>query len=238
VGKALRAAKMAAASSVALAAAFTAVMGYAHTKAGRPLLVALRPVMSVMGGKCPFGYDIKATPEQKDAARIAFSRSHHGKETTAARPALGFKLDETTKGEVLAWAKQQGVACTEPKVGYDVECRNVPDRLLPEGVRGASVSSLWLTFGGQGTLTSVVAVRNDPRAEVISHTFTRIKDDLAAEAGAPSKTEGSGAAAELSSGLLVQSTAEYRFKNYYALARAANTGSAFVLTEEYRSLAD
>ena len=40
----------------------------------------------------------------------------------------------------------------------------------------------------------------------------------------------------ISGGSLKQASAEYRFRDYYALARATNMGQGFALTEEYRSL--
>jgi len=148
----------------------------------------------------------------------------------------------TTPLDVTLWAKANGIACKEKSGGVarsDMQCVDVPEALLPGAQRGASVSSLWLTFGGASdTLTSVVAVRKDRRAEVIGKAFTAVTSDVTHEAGPATLSEGHGTAAELSSGLLVESTAEYRFQNYYAITRAANMGSAYVLTEEYRSLAD
>jgi hypothetical protein len=237
----MRILKLAATSGVGLATVFTVVMGFAHTRAGRPLLVVLKPVMGLMGSKaaCPFGYDAKPTLAAKEAGRLAFAESHRGQEAASGRPALGFTLDATTPQDVMAWAKADGVACKEKiggLVGSDLECRDVPERLLPAGQRGASVGTMWLTFGESGTLTSVVAVRSDPSPDVISKAFASVNDDVAEKAGAPAQLEGHGTAAELSSGFFVQSSAEYRFQNYYAVARASNTGKAYVMTEEYRSL--
>ena len=42
----------------------------------------------------------------------------------------------------------------------------------------------------------------------------------------------------LTQGALRQASAEFRFRDYYALARATNLGQSFVLTEEYRALPD
>jgi hypothetical protein len=238
----MHSAKLVVVSGVTAAAVFTGVMGFAHTHAGKPLLVAMRPLMSLLAGKnaaCPFGYDKKATPEEKEAARVAFSATHHGDELARARPALGFALDATTPADVMAWAKGHGVDCKEKAGGVtqsDIECRSVPDSVLPESARGASVSSLWLTFGGRSTLTKVVAVRRDPSPEAISKAFATVTGDVTREAGTATATEGQGSVAELSLGLLHESTAEYRFQNYYVMTRAANMGSAYVMTEEYRSL--
>jgi hypothetical protein len=181
---------------------------------------------------------VKSTPAQKEAERLAFSRTHQGPGVVAARPALGFILDVTTQDDVKAWASTHGVSCVSPKAGPDLECSSIPDELLPEAERGAGLSSLWLNFGARRTLTSVVAVRNASNAEVISHAFSALKADVTREAGPPTSSAGEGTASELSSGLLVESSVEYRFQNYYALAHVANMGRAFVLTEEYRSLAN
>ena len=84
----------------------------------------------------------------------------------------------------------------------------------------------------------MVAVRRDASAGVISAAFRAVTGDLANEAGPAATVEGDPSAARLSSGLLQQASAEYRFRDYYALARATNMGDGFVLTEEYRSLPD
>ena len=41
---------------------------------------------------------------------------------------------------------------------------------------------------------------------------------------------------DITSGLLRQASAEYRFRDYYAIARATNLGDEYVLTEEYHAL--
>jgi hypothetical protein len=243
MASALSMAKVAGGSVAGLVLAFTGLVGFAHTKPGRPLLGVLKPALTRMaraggGSRCPFGYDAKATPEQREAERNAFAGAHSGSELAAAKPALGFALDRSTSADVQSWAASHGVACHDSKGAKDLECKDVPDTVLPAGDRGASLSSLWFTFGAQGTLTSVVAVRNSPSAEAIGAAFAAVKADVEAHAGPAASTVGEGTAADLAAGLLRQSTAEFRFQNYYAVARAANVGHGFVLTEEYRSLAD
>ena len=232
-----KAAKIALFSVIGIGLAFVALMGFAHTKAGRPLL-ALMGRHGVMKGKCPLGYDVAQTPEQKEAARQRFAAVHHGDTRAVARPALGFVLDRTTRDDVLAWAKAHAVSCTIPKSGADLDCSNVPDALLPDADRGAFVRNLWLYFGEKDTLISVIAVRRDKSAEAISRTFGNVSVDLSKEAGPPATVDGDASASRLSSGLLQQASIEYRFRNYYALARATNMGDGYVLTEEYRSLPD
>ena len=230
-----RAAKISIGSVLGLAMALFALVGFAHTKAGRPLLA----MMGRHGGAkvgCPLGYDVAATPQQKEAARERFASAHRGEGLATARPALGFSLDVTTRADVMAWASANGVACQKPRAGADLDCAGVPDAALPEEFRGVGVQSLWLDFGAKDTLISVTAIRRDASAALISATFGAVTLDLAKEAGPAASAEGDGSAARLSSGLLQQASAEYRFRNYYALTRATNMGDAFVLTEEYRSL--
>jgi hypothetical protein len=63
----------------------------------------------------------------------------------------------------------------------------------------------------------------------VAERVTREAGHAAASSGDPSR---------LASGTLYQATAEYRFSNYFAVARATNMGpgTGYVLTEEYRSL--
>ncbi|MEI2746759.1 MAG: hypothetical protein V9G22_15735 [Ottowia sp.] len=230
-----RAAKRAVLATAGLALAFTAVMGFAHTKPGRPLLVWMKIKGAAPGG-CPLGYNVAQTPAQREAARRRFASSHAGEFRALLRPALGFSLDETTRDDVQTWANEHGVSCKKPRSGPDLDCSDVPSRALPEPYRGVPIGSLWMTFGDKGTLTSVIAVRRDASAEAISATFVALTAEVDKEAGAKRSSEGNPSAAALSSAPLKQASAEYRFRDYYALARATNMGQGFALTEEYRSL--
>jgi hypothetical protein len=220
-----------------LAVAFTAVVGFAHTRAGRPLLARMASGKA-KGGACPFGYDAAQTPEQKEAKRRAFAAAHAGEGLAASRPALGFELGRSTRGEVSAWTRAHGVACKVPRSGPDLDCADVPDGALPVPWRGAPVASMWIGFGPGDTLASVVVVRRAPGAEAISATFAAVTSAVAAQAGPARATEGDPSAARLSAGLLQQASAEYRVRDYYAVVRATNMGDGFALTEDYRSLAD
>jgi hypothetical protein len=229
-----RVVKRALASILGLGVAFTAVMGFAHTKPGRPLLMLIKG-SRVARGACPLGYDVAATPEQKAAARRRFAATHAGAERAMSRPALGFDLDRTTRADVQAWAASHSIACRAPRSGPDLDCADVPASALPEPYRGATIASVWMTFGARDTLTSVTVVRRDRSAEAISAAFRGLASLLAREAGRGMQS-GDSSATTLGSGLLRQASAEYRFRDYYALARATNMGDGFALTEEYRSL--
>jgi hypothetical protein len=222
------------AGAAGLALAFTAAVGVAHTRAGRPLLAWMGGGHAK--GGCPFGYDAARTPEERAAALRQFATTHAGEARAAARPALGFTLDVTTRADVLAWAAARGVACRAPRSGPDLTCDDVPAEALPDARAGARLAGLWMTFGPRDELVSVTAVRRHPSAETIAAAFGDVTATVAREAGPPVSTEGDASAARLAAAPLRQASAEYRFRDYYALARATNMGSAFALTEEYRSL--
>jgi hypothetical protein len=237
--------KITAVSGLALGATLTAVVGFAHTPPGRPLLAVMgrwmgRPAATKTGGKCPLGYDVKADPAEKEAVRRQFAATHAGTERAHARPALGFELDKTTRSDVTRWAAAHGVQCTVPKAGSDLDCSDVPADALPGGEPGIGFHSLWFTFGTADVLTSAIGVRRDTRVEEISSTFKRVTEEVSRAAGPPAKVDGDPSPATLSSGALYQASAEYRFRNYFVVARATNMGrtQGFVITEEFRSLPD
>jgi hypothetical protein len=223
-----------------LAVAFTAVMGFAHTKPGKPLLawMGMASGGKAKGGGCPFGYDVPATPEQHDQKLRAFAASHPSDVLAGARPALAFELGHDTKADVERWAATYGVSCKKPRTGPDLDCSDVPDAALPASARGAPVASAWFTFDAHDALSALTVVRSSRVAEETSATFQKVSADLTQKAGPSSKSTGEPTAAYLSTGLLYQASVEYQFHNYYAELRATNMREGFALTESYRRLAD
>jgi hypothetical protein len=239
--RARRALTIAGLSVASLGFVFTGVVGFLHTKPGRPLLSLVFGSSARSGGKCPLGYDTKVTPEDKEAQRRQFAAVHAGRAVAQGRPAFGFELDKTTRGDVLGWAATHDVQCKTPKSGADLDCSDVPVDALPSHTQvGGGFHSLWFTFGAGDKLISAVGVRRDTSVESISSTFRSVTSALTNTAGPPVQTQGDPSPATLSSGALYQASVEYRFRNYFALARATNMGpvQGYVLTEEYRSLPD
>ena len=208
-------------------------VGLAHTSAGRPLLGA---VTRMAHGGCPFGYDKPMSPAQRERASSTFAASHRGEHSAASRPALGFELDVTTRAEVVARLGKQGIACTASKGLSDLTCNGVPSAALAGATAPAPARDLWFTFGTKQQLLSVIAVSRDVQAEPVSHAFVATRDALDRDAGAVSQVHGNADPQALSAGALHQASAEFRFTDYYALARVTNLGKGFMLTEEYRSL--
>ncbi|RKG72605.1 hypothetical protein D7W79_27875 [Corallococcus exercitus] len=233
-----RAMRRALVSIAGVAVLFTAVMGYAHTPSGRPLLkwMGMSMPQAASAAGCPLGYDVKQSPEQKEAARQRFAAAYRGESAALARPALGFDLEQTTREALLEWAQAHGVKCTVPRSQGDLDCADVPASLFPGLKREADIRNLWVTFGADGRLVSLIAVSRAVEAAPISATFRAANATLATLAGPALKRDGEGSVEELKQGLLRQASAEYRFQDFYALTRVTNMGDGFVLTEEYRAL--
>jgi hypothetical protein len=216
-----------------VAGLFVAVLGFAHTPAGRPLLGALGRVAH---GGCPFGYDKPMSPAERERQRSSFARVHRGSERAASRPALGFVLDRTTRSEVIAALGKHGVSCAAARGLSDLTCNGVPSVAL--GGAPAPARNLWLTFGTREQLLSIVAISRASSPNSISGAFVATERELGQDAGAATQTRGDANPEALAQGTLRQASAEFRFSDYYALTRAANLGKSFVFTEEYRSLPD
>ncbi|WP_434391223.1 hypothetical protein [Melittangium boletus] len=212
----------------------TALMGFAHTPPGRPLLNWMG--LSMKGAGCPLGYDAQASVQSKEAARRGFAAAHRGAEPARVRPALGFLLEGTTRAQVLAWADEHGVRCTTPRTGADLDCEQVPATLLPLPGRQVAVGNLWLHFGAGDTLVSVIALSRSSEAAALLASYVAVNEALTQQAGPPTRRDAQQDADWLSGGLLRQTSTEYRFQDFYALARATNMGDGFLLTEEYRAL--
>jgi len=217
------------------AALLVGLVGFAHTSAGRPLLGA---VTRMAHGGCPFGYDKPMSPEQRERARANFASKHRGERPANSRPALGFALDHTTRAEIVAHFAAHGISCTQGKGLSDLTCNGVPSSALPGTPEPAPTRNLWLTFGTRRQLLSVIAMSRAPEPEAISAAFISLRAEVDHEAGAVTETHGNADPHALAQGALHQASAEFRFTDYYALQRATNLTKDFVLTEEYRSLAD
>jgi hypothetical protein len=215
-------------------ALFVGVMGFAHTRAGRPLLALIG--RAVHPGSCPLGYDRKVTPRQREEAASHWAASHRGTAPAPSRPALGFALGQTRRADVLAAMAAHGVDCG-PGAAADLVCRQVPPLVLSD-TSGGPARELWFTFGARDQLLSLVALSRDSRPRAISEAFSLVTAQVTRAAGPPTNQGGEAGPAYLAAGALRQSSAEFRYSNYYALARATNMGNGYLLTEEYRTLAD
>lgn len=212
---------------------FIGVMGFAHTQAGRPLLAVIGRVFH--GGSCPLGFDKSATPLAREQAVARFSASHRGATPAPVRPALGFMLGESRRSQVVAALAARGISCA-PGPAAELVCPGVPGRDLAAAGSTALTRELWFTFGTGDQLLSLVALSHALDPQAISDAFAATTAAVSGAAGPPAHRAGDGSARGLAAGALRQASAEFRFSNYYALARATNMGNGYLLTEEYRTL--
>jgi len=227
------------ARTLKIAAGVTALtlgtVAFIHTSTGDAIASGL---VRIAHGGCPFGYDQAMNPRERERARVHFAAEHRGETAAASRPALGFTLDHTTRPQIVARMSAYGVRCSRGQGMSDLTCLHVPSVALPGNALPAPERTLWFTFGVKDQLLSVIAVSRDPNVETIGAAFSGTQAALNSQAGTATASNGPADSRTLAEGLLRQAVSEYRFTNYYAVARAANMGTAYVLTEEYRSLPD
>jgi hypothetical protein len=224
-------------------AASTALMGFAHTKPGRPLLALLaggqKPSAEQAkagGGACPMGFS-KQDASEKDATLKRQAEKLRGTQPSLSKPALGFTFDKTTKGDIEAWAKANNVTCKVPKVGADLDCSNVPADLVSRERVGPAVESLWFGFDSHERLVSLTAIRYDNDPKSASSLYTGTVDSLAKTAGPPTKSEGEAGAEYLAGGLWHRAKTYFAFNDYHAQASVVHLRQGqFMFVEEYRSL--
>jgi hypothetical protein len=155
-------------SVAGFAAASTALMGFAHTKPGRPLLALMaggtKPALEPSKGEgsgCPLGFS-KPNASEKDATLKKQADQVRGVEQALSKPAIGgFALEKTTKAEVESWAKTNQIACKVPKTMSDLDCSNVPAELLSHEKGGPAAKSVWFTFDSHDRLVSLTAICYD-----------------------------------------------------------------------------
>jgi hypothetical protein len=170
--------------------------------------------------RCPFGYDVSATPAQRSAARQAFASTHRGTIVARSRAALAWTLDATTRDDVVAWAKASGAACAVR--GPDLECSRV-----------APLSALWLGFDDGGRLVALTAFHEVSSASDATRRYRELVSAETARAGAPALT----ADQDVARGALMQSSTEWRFTDAWARTTVTNLGhERFVVIDEQRSL--
>jgi hypothetical protein len=237
--RAARAARVAG-GLLGLAVAFTAVMGFAHTKPGRPLLALMGMASGgkAKGGGCPFGYDVPPNPEQREAGLRKLAAAHPSDTVAPARPGLGFELGRDTRADVDRWAASFGITCKKPRSGIDLECTDVPDAAVPSALRGARVSSLWFNFDASSAISGLVVNRHADDAALAQSTYASVTADITEKAGPTATVHGEPTVAFLSQGQLAQVSAEYYFQNYSAVIRATSLRGGFSVTETYRRLAN
>jgi hypothetical protein len=215
-------------ASASIAILFTALMGFAHTRAGRPLLSfmlpMIRPLMVTFGASsavCPMGYDHRATLQDRQRMRDRMASARAGEPFAPTRTALDFVIGKTTRQDAENWAKAQGGSCHGLRSAYESQC---------DGKFFHSDSStLWLEYDSEEHLISMRGVENYPSVDDALIFFKQLKSSLHGHV----VQKGQAQAATLKSGLLHQASVISDYRNYSVVARVTNMGANFTVTHDF-----
>ncbi len=201
---------------------FVGVMGFAHTKWGRPLLGYFRGVPG-----CPAGFDAPVDPVKAEAFRQEHFRKMAGAEVARANPALSFELGKTVRKEVEAWAQTAGASCTEKRSGMVLGCGSLPEGAFP----GPRIDDAHIQFDNQGTLVAVDVFRTVTAEAGVAH-FLATSKVIEAAVGKPTRTSGEATPAHLAAGPMRMATADWEYKQYEAKLSVMNYGNGRIRVRE------
>jgi hypothetical protein len=216
------------------AVVLTGVIGLLHLPAAVPLRRA------VFGAAvCPV---MRGSPAQIDRAHALGVASIRATATVPApsRFALGFRLDETRRSDLDAWAASHGVKC-RPIAGNDnlQRCADVPPSELgqPAAPDVRTLEELTFEFRSTGELVNVQTLRRRLSPEQAAFTANRLERAAAESLGSPTTVGGAATAAHLSGGPLYTYVAVHNFSDYRATISATNLPPTGVMVrEEYLSV--
>ena len=208
-----------------LAVVGVAVIGFAHTERGRPLLRYI-PGM----GACPLD---ASTLTAQDRSRVRgevlapYAEGH----AASSRRALAFELGRTTADDVSAWATSHGITCG-PARKLGLRCTAVPARSLDEV---AAFDEVAFEFDADGRLVTVTGSASladaTLAADYVAARDLALRDHL----GAPATSHGD-ARAEAVRGALSQISREFRRSDVRAQVIATNSGRGRFTIREFHQL--
>jgi hypothetical protein len=205
----------------------TGLIGLLHLPAAAPLLRAISPA-----SLCPIRH---GTPQQIDrghdlgAAAIRSSASS----AAPARPALGFALDGTRRGDLDAWAASHKVSCASIG-GNDTlrKCTAVPAAAVGQPDELGALEEVSFELRSSGELVSVETLRRRLEPARAAEVAAALEARAARDVGAPSKVGGEATAAHLGHGPLSSYVAEHHFTDYAATISATNLAPTGVMVRE------
>jgi hypothetical protein len=220
-----------AARVAAVAAALTGLMGALHLPFAAPVLRMIFP-----GAVCPV---MRGSPEQIDRAHALGAAAIRSAAVAPApaRPALGFQLDKTGKGELDAWAASHGVRCGSIAGNENLQrCTGVPATAVGQPADLGPLEEATFEFQSSGQLVNVQTLRRHLTAQQAAHTVAALERSAAAVLGSPTSLGGEPTVAHLSRGLLSTYVATHTFTDYRATVSASNLAETGVMVrEEYLS---
>jgi len=214
-----------AAALAAVAGLGTALIGFAHTPWGRPLLKL--PLLSALAhhAGCPVG---AIDPVSFERVRATKLRGELGKEAATTHPALGFELGRSERRDVERWAQSVAVSCRPGFVESVLECEDVK-------VPGAlPIAQLRLQFDGNSRLVGVDLFRSQAAAETLVSAFATSGRELDAQVGPATSSVGTASVAEATASPFKTVLRKYSYRDYVATLTLVNLGKRGLrLREQY-----
>lgn len=218
---------------VALCIATTGVfalisIGLLHTKLGRPLL-ALLPSVS-----CPIE---PASAADIDAARAIPAGMYRDRPAAPVRPALVFRLDETTIEDVASWAARHGIACDNVNRAVTIRsCGAVAPTAIGQPEWFGPAEEVVFQFRERGTLAVLKVTRRGLDVRRSTELTTALSSGLRRALGEPMLAAGESSIRHMSSGPMQAFKEEFAFSDYQATLRQVRLGRTGVMvTETYFS---
>lgn len=150
-----------------------------------------------------------------------------------ARPAMVFTIDDTTLDQAQHWARDNRLACDQPRAGA-FRCNDVPAQALGLQPSPGSNAEVWLMFDGGGKLVNATTWRSHLAADVAAKMADQIAASLASRLGQPMKAFGGFDPQHLSNHTADSvGTLSYHFGDYVAEVGAVNLPNSGVAVREH-----
>ena len=211
--------------------AATGLVGLLHMPVAAPILRAITPSWA-----CPVRH---GTPEQIDRAHAmgAANIRANAKEGAPARPALGFALDTTTRGDIRAWTAKNGVSCASIGGNDNLQkCTNVPAAAVGQPSSWGPLEEITFELRSTGELVNVQTMRRGLTAEAAATISGDLEGKMTASLGEPTQRGGEPTPTHLSRGVLSTFVSVHQFTDYRATVSATNlAATGTMVREEYLS---
>jgi hypothetical protein len=202
----------------------TGLIGFAHTKAGRPLLAWLSGAPG-----CPVKMG-DADPAQVEEFRIRQLALRTGDTAARSRAAADFELGVTRIEQVAAWARERGATCTPSDQGSALKC------VQPNRSEKPAIADVFARADAGGKLVALDVMHTPTASGEALSLLDTLQSRLATQVGAPTSTRGERSPEGL--GAPYSRTAlEYRYSDYVARLSATRLGSGendVVVRQQYQ----
>ena len=215
----------------AVMAGLTGIVGVLHFPFAAPLLRKIFP-----GSVCPI---TRGTPAQIDRAHAlgAAAIRNAARAPAPARPALGFQLNQTRKGDLDTWAARHGVSCGSIAGNENLQrCTAVSAAAVGQPSDLGPLEEVTFEFESNGHLVNVQTLRRHLTPEQAARAAGALEGRAAAALGAPSSFGGEATVAHLARRFLATYVAVHSFTDYRATVSATNlANTGMMVREEYLS---